>query len=559
MAAAPDHSVAAQLATELNLPVPLAALLIQRGHSSPELARAFLRPDLTTLGDPFALAGMQAAVDTIVEVARSGGRILVHGDYDVDGQCASAVLIRALQTANVDVQGFIPDRLRDGYDFGAAGIAEAERIGAALILTCDCGITAVEAVATAKARGFRVVVTDHHLPTETLPPADAVIDPQRTDDTSAMRMLSGTGVAFKLVRAMSEPLGLPTNFAWHLLDLVALATIADVVPLVGENRVLVRHGLKLLANSRWPGVRALVNTARLSGGDLRAGQVGFVIAPRLNAVGRLADAREGLRLLLSDNEAEAATLAARFDELNNQRQVLDRAILEEALAEVEARYADPEVHRAIVLSSDGWHPGVIGIVASRVVERYGRPTFLIGVDGTVGKGSGRSIDRFDLHAALHECGDLLERFGGHRMAAGLTIKAEQIDAFRERFNAVASERLPLEQIGPEQRVDLEVEAAALDDALERMGRHLEPCGMGNPAPVFGLRGTRLLDQRTVGSNHLKARLQSGSRSLDLIAFGWADRVRAMDASTVDVALRLEQNEWQGRTSLQGRVVAIAPG
>jgi len=559
MAAAPDHAVATQLATELNVPVPLAALLIQRGHSSPELARAFLRPDLATLGDPFALAGMRAAVDTLVDVGRAGGRVLVHGDYDVDGQCASAVLIRALQAANIDVHGFIPDRGRDGYDFGPAGIAEAERIGAALILTCDCGITAIEAVHTAKARGFRVIVTDHHLPAASLPPADAVIDPQRLDDTSGMRMLSGTGVAFKLVQAMSEPLGLPTNFAWHLLDLVALATIADVVPLVGENRVLVRHGLKLLANSRWPGLRALIETARLSGGDLRAGQVGFVIAPRLNAVGRLADARDGLRLLLSDDEREAAVLAARLEELNVRRQALDRAILDEALADVEARYADPEVHRAIVLSSESWHPGVIGIVASRVVERYGRPTFLIGIDGTVGKGSGRSIDRFDLHGALQACGDLLERFGGHRMAAGLTIRPDRIDAFRERFNAVARERLPLQQVGPEQRVDLEVDAAALDDALERLSRHLEPCGMGNPAPVFGLRGACLLDPRTVGSNHLKARLQSGPRSLDLIAFGWADRVHAMGGSTVDLALRLEQNEWQGRQSLQGRVVAIAPG
>ncbi|HET9066045.1 MAG TPA: single-stranded-DNA-specific exonuclease RecJ [Gemmatimonadales bacterium] len=559
MAAAPDHSVATQLATELNLPVPLAALLIQRGHSSPELARAFLRPDLSSLGDPFALAGMRSAVDTIVEVARAGGRILVHGDYDVDGQCASAVLIRALQAAAVDVHGFIPDRLRDGYDFGPAGIAEAERIGATLILTCDCGITAVEAVQRAKARGFRVIVTDHHLPATSLPPADAVLDPQRRDDTSGLRMLSGTGVAFKLVQAMSDPLGLPTNFAWHLLDLVALATIADVVPLVGENRVLVRHGLKLLANSRWPGLRALVATARLAGGDLRAGQVGFVVAPRLNAVGRLADARDGLKLLLADDDREAAELAARLEDLNVRRQALDRAILDEALAEVESHYADPEVHRAIVLSSVGWHPGVIGIVASRVVERYGRPTFLIGVEGAVGKGSGRSIDRFDLHAALQECGDLLERSGGHRMAAGLTIRPDRIDAFRERFNAVARERLPLEQVGPEQRVDLEVGADALDDALERLGRHLEPCGMGNPAPVFGLRGARLLDQRTVGSNHLKARVQSGGRSLDVIAFGWADRVRAMNATTVDLALRLEQNEWQGRQSLQGRVVAIAPG
>lgn len=558
LAPAPDREAASALALALNVPLPLAALLVQRGHATTEQARAFLRPELTTLSDPFALAGMHDAVEAITRAAREGATILVHGDYDVDGQCATALLVRALRTAGLDAHGFIPHRIRDGYDFGPAGLREAERLDARLILTCDCGITAVDAVASAKAAGRRVVVTDHHLPGAVLPAADAVIDPQRADDTSGLEALCGTGIAFKLVQALLAPLGLPANFAWHLLDLVALATVADVVPLVGENRVLVKHGLRLMPASRWPGVRALLQEAGVVGDTVRAGQVGFTVAPRLNAAGRIAEANDGLRLLLTDDPAEAAALAGRLGQLNRERQALDQAILEGALAEVERRYGDPEQHRAIVLAGDDWHPGVVGIVASRVVERYGRPTFLIGVDGEIGKGSGRSIERFDLHAALTECGGLLERFGGHRMAAGLTIRRERIEAFREQFNAVALERLDPADLGPEQRVDLEVVEGDVSDDLERWGRHLEPCGMGNPAPVFGVRRARLRAARKVGSNHLKATLDGVGRGLDAIAFNWYDRAGGLEGVPVDVAFRLERNEWQGRSTLQARVVALGP-
>ena len=555
---APDHAAARALAEALNLPLPLAAVLVQRGHGTAARAREFLRPDLATLSDPMSLAGMPEAVDAIVATARAGKRVLVHGDYDVDGQCATALLVRALRTAGVDAHGFIPNRMRDGYDFGAAGLREAERLDAALILTCDCGITAVEAVAAAKAAGRRVVVTDHHLPGPVLPAADAVVDPQRPDDTSGLDALCGTGIAFKLVQALQGPLGLPANFPWHVLDLVALATVADVVPLVGENRVLVKHGLRLMPASRWPGVRALLASAGVTGDVVRAGQVGFTIAPRLNAAGRIAEADDGLRLLLTDDPAEAATLAEELERLNRRRQDIDQAILEGALAEVERCYGDPEDHRAIVLAGDDWHPGVVGIVASRIVERYGRPTFLIGLDGEIGKGSGRSIERFDLHAALVECGPLLERYGGHRMAAGLTIRRERVAAFRERLNAVARASLAPDDLGPEQRVDLELVEGEVSDDLERWGRHLEPCGMGNPAPVFGIRGARLRAPRRVGSNHLKATLDGVGRGLDAIAFNWYDRAGGLEGMPVDVAFRLERNEWQGRSTLQARVMALGP-
>jgi single-stranded-DNA-specific exonuclease len=416
----------------------------------------------------------------------------------------------------------------------------------------------VDAVAAAKAAGRRVVVTDHHLPGPVLPAADAVVDPQRADDSSGLGALAGTGIAFKLVQALREPLGLPEHFPWYLLDLVALATIADVVPLVGENRTLVRHGLRMMAESRWPGVRALLESAGVTAGEIRAGQVGFTVAPRLNAAGRIAEASDGLRLLLTDDHDEAARLAGGLEVLNRERQALDQAILAKALDEIERSYGDAEAHRAIVLAGDGWHAGVVGIVASRVVERFGRPAFLIGLDGAVGKGSGRSIDKFDLHAALTACDDLLERHGGHRMAAGLTIRRDRVAAFRERFNALAREQLTVDQLGPEQRVDIELTTDDLDDELERLGRHLEPCGMGNPAPVFGVRDVRLGSARTVGTNHLKATLSAPGRAIDAIAFNWADRAAPFQGGAVDVALRLERNEWQGRSSLQARVLALAP-
>ncbi len=558
LAPAPDEEAARSLAAALSLPMPLASLLVQRGLGGIDLARAFLRPPLDSLADPFRLAGMPSAVEIIVAAVRAGTAILIHGDYDVDGQCAAALLTRALRAAGADVHAFVPDRLNDGYDFGEAGLREAARVGAGLIVTCDCGITAVAAVAAAKAAGMQVVITDHHLPGETLPAADAIVDPQQPGDRSGLEMMCGTGIAFKLVQALVEPLGLPATLPLHLLDYVAVATVADVVPLAGENRVLVKHGLRLLGDSRWAGWRALLTTTKLAGQELRAGQVGFILAPRLNAVGRIADAKDGLRLLLTDDPAEAAALAARLEELNRERQALDQRILDEALTLIDRDYADPEEHTGLVLAQHGWHAGVIGIVASRVVERFGRPTILIGLDGALGKGSGRSIDAFDLHSALDSCSELLERFGGHRMAAGLTIRHDRVAAFRARFNAVARAALTLGDLGSSQRVDLELSLSDVTDELERLGRYLEPCGMGNPSPVYGARQVRLEAPRTVGGHHLKCVLQGEGRSLDAIAFGWADRVAWLGDGMVDVAFRLERNLYQGRSSLQARVVALTP-
>jgi len=559
VAAPADPDVTAALAADLHIPEPLAAILVQRGFTAPERAKAFLRPELERLSDPLAWADMSRAVGLVAGAVRAGVPVLVHGDYDVDGQCAAAMLARVLQSVGGNVHAFVPHRIRDGYDFGEAGLREAQRLRAGLIITCDCGITAVDAVRAARAAGMEVIVTDHHVPGDVLPPASAVLDPLRPDCPSEDKDLCGTGVAFKLAQALVPALGISPNLPFHFLDFVALATVADVVPLTGENRILVRHGLKLLADSHWTGVRALIDAAGLAGKPLKSGHVGFILAPRLNAAGRIGDANDGLRLLLTDDPDDAARIARELETLNARRQALDQRVLEDAVQLADRALDAGAEDRALVLAAEGWHPGVIGIVASRLVERYGRPTFLVGWDGDTGRGSGRSIAGFDLHAALQRVGHHLEKYGGHTMAAGLTIRRDRYEAFRIAFLAVAGELLGPTDLVPAQRVDLELPLRLVSDDLEKLIRYLEPCGAGNPAPVFGVRGARAVGAKRVGSNHLRFLLDDESGVLPAIAFQWADAIPDQWlAERLDVAFRLERDEWQGRATLQARVACMAP-
>ena len=559
VAAPADPDVTAALAADLHIPEPLAAILVQRGFTAPERAKAFLRPELERLSDPLAWADMSRAVALVAGAVRAGVPVLVHGDYDVDGQCAAAMLTRVLQSVGGKVHAFVPHRIRDGYDFGEAGLREAQRLRAGLIITCDCGITAVDAVRAARAAGIEVIVTDHHVPGDALPPASAVLDPLRPDCPSEDKDLCGTGVAFKLAQALVPALGISPNLPFHFLDFVALATVADVVPLTGENRILVRHGLKLLADSHWTGVRALLDAAGLAGKPLKSGHVGFILAPRLNAAGRIGDANDGLRLLLTDDPDDAARIARELETLNARRQALDQRVLEDAVQLADRALDAGTEDRALVLAAEGWHPGVIGIVASRLVERYGRPTFLVGWDGDTGRGSGRSIAGFDLHAALHRVGHHLEKYGGHTMAAGLTIRRDRYEAFRIAFLAVAGELLGPKDLVPAQRVDLELPLRLVSEDLEKLIRYLEPCGPGNPAPVFGVRGARAVGAKRVGSNHLRFLLDDESGVLPAIAFQWADAIPDQWlAERLDVAFRLERDEWQGRTTLQARIACMAP-
>lgn len=552
----PNPEKVKSLVRELEIPGPLAALLVQRGHDSPEAAKRFLKPALGSLSDPYEMRDLDRAVELIAGAVRSGQTILVHGDYDVDGQCGAALLTRTLKQAGARVVSMVPHRIRDGYDFGPAGLALAAEHRAGVIVTVDCGTTARDAIARAKELGHKVVVTDHHVP-GALPPADAVVNPQRPDcSAEAAKVLCGTGVAFKLAQALSPELGLPENFPYYLLDLVALATVADMVPLAGENRTLVRYGLKMLRESRWPGVRALIEAVRLEGKEIRASHVGFILGPRLNAVGRIGDAMEGLELLLSEEQERARQIAQKLEDTNARRQRMDQEILDDAIEEIE-REIDLEQNYALVLARDGWHPGVIGIVASRIVERTGRPTILIALDGDEGRGSGRSIPGFDLHGALVQCAEYLERFGGHTMAAGLSIRREALPGFREAFNRIARRSLAPEDLVPSQRIDLVVALEELDLRLEQLLRRLEPCGLGNPAPVFAASGVRVLDPRPVGENHWRFVLEDRGVRLPIIAFDWGDRMpEGWTGGKVDVAFRLERDEWQGVPSLRARLVDL---
>lgn len=559
----PDAAAVAALSRSLRLPEAVCRLLVQRGYGDEAAARGFLRPPLDGLADPSFLADIEPAVARIVRAIEAGETILVHGDYDVDGMCAAALLARVLGGLGARVHAFVPHRTRDGYDLGRAGVAEAVRVGARVLLTADCGILAHQAVRSARDAGVEVVITDHHTPGATLPDALAVVNPNRPDCGYPEKGLCGTGVAFKLCQAVTAALGRDAEpLRWHL-DLVALATVADIMPLSGENRVMVHYGLKVLAQTRNPGLAALLRTAGLEGrAPLAAGQLSHVLGPRLNAVGRLDDAAWGLRLLLTDSPAEASSIAARLEEENTRRQQVDREMLAEALQLLEQAY-DPARDHAVVLAGAGWHPGVIGIVASRVVERIHRPTILVALqtDGGPGRGSGRSIPGFDLVGALRDCAPHLERFGGHKQAAGLDIRPDRLDVFRDAFGEVARRRLAPEQLIPATAFDLELDLAEATSELHGFLRYLGPFGAGNPTPVFVARGVRVdAAPRIVGRDHLRLDLAQGEARLGGIGFRMASRAgdEVREGALLDVAFHLHEDEWRGRRRLQAKLVDLRP-
>lgn len=549
----PNPTAVAQLAAELRLPDAICRLLASRGFGEPDHAKAYLRPRLEHLHDPNCLADLERAVERIVLALRENQRILVHGDYDVDGICSTTLMTRTLNTLGGNAVPFIPRRLQDGYDLGEAGVRAAKQCGAKLVITCDCGTSAHAPIAELQASGIDVIVTDHHLPGGPLPPAYAVLNPKRPDCPSVDKDLAAVGVAFKLALALTRAVGGNDGAVYAMLDLVALATIADVAPLRGENRVLVRYGLKLLNDPQRPGVRAMIRAAGLDRKSLTAGRVGFILAPRLNAAGRLGSALRGVELMMSSSDEEANPIARELEELNARRQEIDRATLETARARV--LEMDLPSTFGIALAGDGWHPGVIGIVASRIVEEFGRPTMLIALEGEQGKGSGRSISVFDLHGALTECRDLLQRFGGHRSAAGITIARDRVDEFAARFNAVAASRLTEEDLVPELRVDLELPLSEANAELETLLRYMEPCGIGNPSPLLVSRGVVVAaPPRVVGKDGLKVVFSDDTRSLVMIGWGMGPRARELDVGThVDVAYRLERDDWNGESRLQGRL------
>jgi single-stranded-DNA-specific exonuclease len=549
---APDRDAVAELCRELNLPEIVARLLVARGYGDAERAKRYLRPRLEHLHDPSTIADLDRAVERVTRAIRNKEMILIHGDYDVDGICSTTILTRTIGRLGGSVTPFIPHR-RDGYDLTAAGVAAAKAAGATLVVTCDCGTSAVAPVAELNRAGIDVIITDHHLPGGPLPESFAVLNPRKPGCTSPDKDLCAAGVAFKLAMAVTAAMGASPNPVYNMLDLVALATIADVAPLRGENRVLAIYGLKLLNDTKSIGLRAMIRAAGLDKKLITSGRVGFILAPRLNAAGRVGTAMRGVELLLAGDDATANPIARELEELNGHRQQLDREVLDQARDMVGA--LDLEQTYGIVLAAEGWHPGVIGIVASRIVEEFGRPTILIALEGSEGKGSGRSISPFDLHAGISECRDLLLRFGGHRSAAGVTLARERVAEFAERFNEVARSKLTPADLVPELRADLEVGLQDVTDGLEALLRHVEPCGIGNPSPVLIARGVRVAaPPKTIGKDGLRVLLHQNDTELTALGWGMAWRAPELTAgATIDVAFRLERDEWNGESRLQARL------
>jgi single-stranded-DNA-specific exonuclease len=556
-----EPATVAALVAQLQLPQAIAAILVRRGYVDATAAKAFLRPQLDSLHDPWTLPDMETAVDRIASAIDDGEPILVHGDYDVDGVCGTALLTRALRELGARVEPFVPNRLEHGYDFGPAGLAAALQHKCKLVLTCDCGIAAHQTVAAAGDAGIDVVVSDHHTPPAQLPPAVAVLNPHRDDSAYPEKVLCGAGVVFKLLQALFERRGYVVRDLYKYLDLVALPTIADLVPLTGENRILARFGLKVLQKTPNPGLRALLRVAGLKAErPINAGQIAFVVGPRINAVGRMGEAMRGVRLLLTEDESEAAAIADVVEAENRLRREVDRATLDEAMAILEESF-DPESQRAIVLASQHWHPGVIGIVASRIVEQYYRPTVLIALDGDSGRGSGRSIPGFHLYDALQACQSHLLQFGGHRAAAGVQIRAEKIEAFRDSLNAVAHERLTPQDLLPTIRIDHELAMSEVSAELWRFLAHFGPYGQGNPRPVFLARDVTLRGAaEIVGQEHLRLRIDVGDGATpEAIAFGQAAELEWLrESSRVDLAFQVGVREWQGVEYVQAQVLDVRP-
>jgi single-stranded-DNA-specific exonuclease len=538
-----DLSAAVALARELGIGHVLAQILVRRGLGDPSSARAFL--DAGDAHDPHAFAGIDGALGLVRAAIGAGHRITVHGDYDVDGVCATAIMVRALRSLGADVDWFLPSRLHDGYGLSEATVSRLAARGTDLILTVDCAITAVEEVAAAQAAGLQVVVTDHHAPrADGRLPDCPIVHPALCGYPCPD--LCGTGVAYKLAVALDAP------SAADDAELVALATVADLVPLIGENRRLVRAGLRALGQTAKPGLRALMAVAQVDPGALETSTLGFRLAPRINAAGRMARADAGLELLLCEDPARAQAIALELDVVNGERRAVEQRILWEAEAQVATQRAaamsDGREPSAYVLAGDGWHPGVVGIVASRIVEHHHRPAVLIARDpltGT-GTGSGRSIPGFDLLGALHASAAHLGRYGGHRAAAGLSLSLDCLEAFRASFEGHAAEMLTDEMLVSVERADAVVSGGELGLELAEQLGALEPCGMGNPAPRLLVTGGRFDEVRPMGDGrHARFSVISGGVRAKAVAFGCDGRVGEGPDAACDATFRLERNAYRG--------------
>lgn len=556
----PSSNAVAHVRESLNdLPEALARALVLRGIDSFERARHFFRPAMASLHDPFLMKDMDAAADRIVCALDKGEKILVYGDYDVDGTTATALLVSALRDMGGDVDYFIPDRFKHGYGLCEAGLEHAADGGASLVLAVDCGVTAIKEALYARDRGMDLIVCDHHTPKEELPEAVAVLNPKRPDCAYPFRELCGCAVGYKLIRAVLQRRGRSPDGADAYLDLVALATASDIVPAQGENRILLACGLEALQTSTRVGICKLAESARLDLTACTGRDIVFCIGPRINAAGRLGDAGRAVALLLEKDADRAAHIAAELERVNGERRTIDQGTLDSALEAAERQLTSRTRH-SIILHNPDWHLGVIGIVASRLVDRFYRPTILLGTNNGYAKGSARSIAGVNIYDALHTCGDLLVEFGGHDFAAGMTLRVEDIPAFQDRLDKAISRMLTPDVLHPSINIDALVNLDDIDARFWAVLKQFAPFGPQNDRPVFRADSVRLSrPPRTVGrgGKHLKFTVRQGETgsTLEAIGFGLGDRSDDLEQSwrsgePFDFLFHLEENTWKGRTTLQ---------
>lgn len=564
-----DEQAVGQTASALGVPPVIARLLSQRGLADPEAAERFLNPSLDQLHDPFLLADMREAVDRIRGAIARRERIVIHGDYDVDGVTSTVILRRAIELLGGDVDHFLPDRLHDGYGLQAATIERLHQAGGRLIISVDCGIRATDAAERARALGVDLIITDHHEPDDELPPALAVINPKRMDCRYPDKNLAGVGVALKLVQGLLAGTDRGKDWLPHFVKVAAIGTLADVVPLVGENRVIARQGLAgLSAGPHGAGLEALLEESGLLGRRLDSFHVSFVLAPRLNAAGRMQSADLAVDLLLlrgrgGDVRTQARALARRLAEENARRQVQEAEILTEARRAIER---DPGIgaQNVLVVAGEGWHRGVIGIVASKLTEAYCKPVLVLSIEDGVAHGSGRSIPAFDLLEALEQCADVFVRFGGHRQAAGVTLEAARLGELRQRLSTWANARLGPEDLVPRLRIDsplgLREISSPVIEGLTRLG----PFGVANPRPVFRAAPVDLLDApRRLKDRHLALFFGQHGRAFRAVAWRAVDREDYLNTHRhgLELAYSLEQGEYRGErvTELTVADVRVAAG
>jgi single-stranded-DNA-specific exonuclease len=565
LAPEPEPHLVGKIARELEIPEVVVKILVNRGLVDLQAVEAFLNPDLLALSDPYLFKDMSKAVDRIVQALKDQEKIMIYGDYDVDGITATSLVFLVLNKLGAEVSYYLPNRLTEGYGFSREGIEEAKGRGVTLLISVDCGITAREEVEYANQLGIDCILTDHHEPGEILPEALAIINPKTerqpvVGESSDSRRadLAGVGIAFKLSQALYQRLGQDQAEVEEHLDLVALGTVADIVPLMGENRILTKYGINQLARTSKPGLKALIFVSGLLGRPIGTGQIVFMLAPRINAVGRLGNAEKAIRLLTTRNEQQASAIARVLNEENRRRKSIDEQTLEEALELIE-QSVDLANDKAIVLAATGWHQGVIGIVASRLVERFHRPTVLIAIEGQEGKGSARSIPGFHLYEALKECEEILLRFGGHKYAAGLCIAADKIDDFRERLKRVSSQLLTSEDLVPKLEIDVEADLFELNEHVVDTLERFAPFGPQNMRPVFLTRGLEVVGQpHIVGNNHLKFKVRKNGAVFDCIGFGFGDYLRWMNMKPayIEMAYVVERNYWNENVRVQLRVKDI---